>query len=84
MYELGRLFYNRGIIEQDYAEARRWYGKAAALGNAEAQFALGTMHEEGKGGPQNRSAAKEWFGRACEGDHHIACVRYRKLDKAGY
>ena len=35
-------------VPQDYAEAVRWYRKAAEQGNATAQFSLGFMYDEGQ------------------------------------
>jgi uncharacterized protein len=46
--------YNEGLsVPQDYAEALKWYRKAAEQGDAIAQNNLGVMYENGKGIPQN-------------------------------
>lgn len=55
-----------GNGERDYAEALRWYGKAADLGNREAQFSLGFMYLEGLGVPQSYKVAFSWFLLAAE------------------
>jgi uncharacterized protein len=40
-------------VAQDYAEALKWYLRAADQGDANAQFRLGTMYEQGHGVPQD-------------------------------
>ena len=40
-------------VSQDYKRAAKWYLKAATLGNADAQSALGMLYFEGNGVPRN-------------------------------
>jgi TPR repeat protein len=40
-------------VQEDFAEARRLLGLAAAQGDAEAQYGLGSMHYSGEGGAQD-------------------------------
>ena len=49
---------------QDYAEAARWYRKAAEQGNAIAQTNLGTMYFQGQGVPQDYAEAVRWCNLA--------------------
>jgi hypothetical protein len=49
---------------QDFAEAVRWYSKAATQGHAMAQHNLGVMYDEGKGVPQDTVTAFMWFNIA--------------------
>jgi localization factor PodJL len=51
-------------VNQDFAKAAYWYGKASAAGNAPAQYRLGTMYERGKGVDQDLNAALGWYERA--------------------
>jgi localization factor PodJL len=51
-------------VEQDYAKAAYWYGKASAAGNAPAQYRLGTLYERGKGVARDMNAALGWYERA--------------------
>jgi len=47
--------------ERDYAEAFRWYQKAADLDNREAQFGIGFMYLEGLGVSRDYKEAFRWF-----------------------
>ena len=44
---LARFFYNGIDVARDYEEAARWFSKAAAQGDADAQARLNTMRESG-------------------------------------
>ncbi len=58
--------YSLGVedVRQDWAEARRWYEKAAAQGNAEAQYNLGMMYEQGKGVRQDYAEARRLYEKS--------------------
>jgi TPR repeat protein len=58
MYEQGRG------VPQDYAEAVRWYRKAADQGWTRAQVNLGVMYEQGQGVPQDYALAHMWYNLA--------------------
>jgi len=51
-------------VAQDYNEARSWYLKAAAQGNAPAQFNLGVMCAQGQGAAPDVIEAHKWFALA--------------------
>jgi localization factor PodJL len=51
-------------VEQDFAKAAYWYGKASAAGNAPAQYRLGTLYERGKGVARDMNAALGWYERS--------------------
>ena len=53
-------------VPQDYAEAVRWYRKAAEQGHAYAQSNLGVMYAEGHGVPQDYAEAVRWYRKAAE------------------
>jgi TPR repeat protein len=61
-------------VPQNYAEAMKWYRKAADQGNAAAQNNLGVMYDEGQGVPQNYAEAMKWYRKAAD----------RGFDKAQY
>jgi TPR repeat protein len=59
--------YSVGVrVKQDYAEAARWYLKAAEQGKAVAQQELGLLYELGQGVEQNYSEAARWYRLAAE------------------
>jgi TPR repeat protein len=53
-------------LDNDYENAFQWFQKAAAQGEASAQFRLGTMYEEGRATPQNYHGAMLWYRKAAE------------------
>ena len=56
-------------IPHDYVKARKWYEKAAAQGDADAQFNLGVMYRQGKGVRQDYVKARKWYEKAAaQGD----------------
>ncbi len=50
----------------DFAEAVRWYERAASAGSAEAAVRLCRMHLAGQGVARDEAAAKRWYERAAE------------------
>ncbi len=60
------LMYEKGLgVPQDYAEAVRWYRKAAEQGHAKAQRTLARMHSRGV--TQDHVQAHMWFNLAAAG-----------------
>ena len=51
-------------MARDYKQANVWYEKAAAQGDAEAQFYLGMQYANGTGVLQDRVEAHKWFNLA--------------------
>ena len=67
MNELGDDYYfGRNGKDKDYAEAVKWYRKAAEQGNASGQFNLGWMYRKGFGVAQNNTEAVKWYRKAAE------------------
>jgi len=61
-------------VAQDYAEAAKWYRKAAALGSAGAMDNLGNLYRDGQGVTQNYTESVKWYQKAAElGDAHAMC-----------
>ena len=59
--------YARGQgVPQSDTEAVKWLRKAAAQGDADAQFNLGLMYDMGEGVPENDAEAVHWFRKAAE------------------
>jgi hypothetical protein len=62
--------YERGQgVPQDYAEAAKWYRKAAEQGEPSAQNNLGFMYGKGRGVPPDYVQAHMWY--------NLAVSRYR-------
>ena len=57
--------YGKGV-KQDYAEAVKWYRKAAEQGNSYAQRNIGVMYHNGKGVKQDTTEAVKWYRKAAE------------------
>ncbi|MDR2141271.1 MAG: hypothetical protein LBR11_05685 [Deltaproteobacteria bacterium] len=51
-------------VARDQTEARRWYQKAAGLGDLEATLKLAYFFAAGQGGPQDQAAAEKMTRRA--------------------
>ncbi len=54
------------ILNKDYPKAVESFKKAAAQGNADAQFNLGVLYSRGRGIPQDYEEAANWFRKAAE------------------
>jgi hypothetical protein len=70
--------YSRGL--KDYAEAARWFLKAAEQGIADAQFNFGLILEEGRGVQRDSALAAVWYGEAAEQGHAEAQSRLDKMN----
>ena len=53
-------------MPQEYAEAKRWYRKAADQGDAVAQNKIGVLYDNGLGVPQDSAEAARWYRMAAE------------------
>ena len=60
MYDEGRG------VTQDYAEAAKWYRKAAEQGDTDAQYNLGVMYDNGRGVTQDYAEAAKWYRKGAE------------------
>jgi TPR repeat protein len=56
-------------VTRDYAEALKWYRKAAEQGEANAQSNLGVMYHEGEGTARDYAEAVKWWRKAAEQGH---------------
>ena len=63
---LGMMYENGNGIEENKAEAVKWYRKAAEQGNAEAQYCLGAAYCMGEGVKQDYLQAYDWYKKAAE------------------
>ena len=60
---------------QDYAEAVKWYRKAAEQNDATAQYNLGLMYANGRGVPQDYVMAYKWINLAATRQEKAAEIR---------
>ena len=60
------MYANGKGVPQDYAEAAKWYRKAAEQGYADAQNNLGMMYVNGQGVPQDYAEAAKWTRKAAD------------------
>ena len=66
-YWIGRAYHSGAEgYEQNYQLAVEWYTKAAKRGHVKAQFALGTMYQQGWGVKQSDNKAFDWYIKAAE------------------
>ena len=64
---LGVLYNNGEGVKQDYTQARQWYEKAAAAGDAGAMVNLGYLYGHGDGVKQDYTQARHWNEKGCRG-----------------
>ncbi len=63
---LGNCYYYGDGVKKDYAEAVKWYRKAADQGDADAQYNLGDCYCSGKGIEQDYAEAVKWYRKAAD------------------
>ena len=68
-YRKGNECYER----QDYTQALIQYSVAAELGDDRAQMKLGVLYYDGKGVPEDKEAAFQWFSKAAGQGNATAC-----------
>ena len=59
-FNLGLKYANGKDVPQNFAEAVKWYRKAAEQGHAQAQYALGHKYYDGDGVTQDYVVAHMW------------------------
>jgi TPR repeat protein len=60
------MYHDGRGVTQDYAEAARWFRKAADQGYSSAQFNLGLMYYHGQGMTRGYAEAARWFRKAAD------------------
>ena len=81
-FNLGCYFYSgeKGL-SQNYAEAVKWYTKAASQGHTAAQNNLGYCYEKGFGVDEDIEKAKYWYQNAAEQGNQKAKVSLERIEK---
>jgi len=81
-HALACLFYHgREGLKQDDEAAAKWFRKAAAQENADAEYGLGMCYFRGDGVEQNVALAATWVGKAADQGHinaqgYLGCLYY--------
>ena len=65
-YKLAEAYYKGKGVQQDYAEALKWFRLAADQGLVESQHMLGVMYDQGTGTTQDYTRAVAWYQKAAE------------------
>ena len=65
-HRLGVIYAKGQGVPQDYAEAAKWYRKAAEQGHAKSQFNLGKRYLLGQGVSKDYAEALKWLRKAAE------------------
>ena len=68
------MYYNGQGVPQNYAEAMKWYRKAAQQDHASAQNNLGLMFSEGHSMPPDNVQAHMWYNLAAANGPDIAAM----------
>lgn len=78
-YRIGKL-YNLGYgTEQNYAEALKWFEKAALAENKYAQYSLGSLYYYGSGTEQSFENAFMWYKRSADKGNAYAAYETAKM-----
>ena len=80
---LGMMYRAGQGVTKDFAEAARWYRRAAEQGNPLAQTYLAISYALGRGVPLDRAMALRWYRRAALQDHQDAQVRLAAAHEEG-
>ena len=78
-FQTGERYFNGTGLAQDYAEAVKWYRRAAEKGHADAENNLGNCYYYGKGVPQDYTEAVKWYRKAADHGNADAEVNLRVL-----
>ena len=76
----GTLYADGKGVRQDYQKAAELYQKACDGGMAYGCGNLGIVYAK----QRNYSAAKKYYGKACDLKLPLACDRYKELNEKGY
>ncbi len=82
-FEVAAIYAEGRAVDQDHAEAAKWYERAAAQGFAPAQYRLGNLYEAGQGLDKDIEVAKLWYQRAAEAGNRMAMHNLAALYAGG-
>lgn len=70
--DLGLCYHHGEGVEQDCAEAARWFRKSAEQGYVDGQYNLGLCYYYGEGVDRDYDEAERWFQKAADQGHEQA------------
>ncbi len=80
MRTIASFYYDRGDSKNGKLDmAAVWYKKAAANGDAVAQYSLGSMFEKGEGIDRDKTSAIDWYRKAARQGHSESQKRLVRL-----
>ncbi|HBF34143.1 TPA: hypothetical protein DDW35_06230 [Candidatus Sumerlaeota bacterium] len=80
-YQMG-ICYDQGYgVRKDFAQAVKWYTRAAEQGHADAQCALGLCHANGKGVSSDLVKAYMWLSLSAAGNVQVGAEHCKRLEK---
>ncbi|KAK8893003.1 hypothetical protein M9Y10_030259 [Tritrichomonas musculus] len=82
--DLGLLYENGKVVEQDYSKAKEYYELAASNNNSYGYIHIGNLYKEGLGVDKDFSKAKEYFEIAAKMDNSEAFISLGTLYLYGY
>ena len=77
-------YWGRNGVQQDYAKARDYYERAAAMGSASALRNLGYLYQKGYGVPQDHAKARDYYEQAAAMGNAAALNDLGYLYQNGY
>ncbi len=80
LYMIGVVYEKGQGVAIDYAEAVRWYRKAADKENPAAQYRLGRLYERGLGVEQSREEAIKWYKKSAKQGYVDARQALKRMD----
>ncbi|GAB3358222.1 hypothetical protein GCM10027566_22630 [Arachidicoccus ginsenosidivorans] len=83
MFMMGRLYSDGKAVEQDYAQAKLWYERAAAKGDTWAMNNLGVLYHNGNGVTKDYAQAKYWYEKAADRGNEGSIVNIGVLYEFG-
>ena len=72
MFQIGCIYLFGNDVDIDYANAFKWFSKAAIYEMPAAQYNLGCMYSEGQGVIKNYEMAFSWFMKAALQEYSLA------------
>jgi TPR repeat protein len=81
MTNIGVLYHNGKGVQQDYQQARQWYEKAVAAGDAAAMTYIGVLYHNGNGVDRDYKQARHWYEKAATAGNADAKERLKNLPK---